>query len=195
MKILIDNGHGFETKGKRSPDGRLMEWSYTREIANDIVSQLNKLGYDAERIVMEEKDVSLGDRCKRVNSVCNEYGQRNVLLVSIHVNASGSDGKWHDARGFTAHVSNNASLKSKMFAKHLWEQAINNGLKGNRFVPSCMYIPQNLAICRDTKCAAVLTENLFMDNVQDVEFLLSKQGKEAIVKTHIDAIVKMIVNV
>ena len=25
MKILIDNGHGSNTKGKRSPDGRLMD--------------------------------------------------------------------------------------------------------------------------------------------------------------------------
>ena len=24
--ILIDNGHGQDTKGKRSPDGLLMEW-------------------------------------------------------------------------------------------------------------------------------------------------------------------------
>ena len=30
MKILIDNGHGRETAGKRSPDGRLLEWAYTR---------------------------------------------------------------------------------------------------------------------------------------------------------------------
>ena len=26
MKILIDNGHGIDTKGKRSPDGRLLEY-------------------------------------------------------------------------------------------------------------------------------------------------------------------------
>ena len=33
MKVLIDNGHGAETPGKRSPDGRLREYAYTREIA------------------------------------------------------------------------------------------------------------------------------------------------------------------
>lgn len=37
MKILIDNGHGVETPGKRSPDGRLKEYAYTREIANRVV--------------------------------------------------------------------------------------------------------------------------------------------------------------
>ena len=28
MKILIDNGHGVETPGKRSPDGRFREYAY-----------------------------------------------------------------------------------------------------------------------------------------------------------------------
>ena len=34
MKILIDNGHGIQTKGKRSPDGNFLEYAYTREIAD-----------------------------------------------------------------------------------------------------------------------------------------------------------------
>ena len=33
MKILIDNGHGIQTKGKRSPDGTLLEYAYTRDLA------------------------------------------------------------------------------------------------------------------------------------------------------------------
>ena len=28
MKVLIDNGHGIETLGKRSPGGRLREYAY-----------------------------------------------------------------------------------------------------------------------------------------------------------------------
>lgn len=32
-EILIDNGHGSNTSGKCSPDGRLKEYAYTREIA------------------------------------------------------------------------------------------------------------------------------------------------------------------
>ena len=29
MKILIDNGHGENTPGKRSPDGTFREYAYT----------------------------------------------------------------------------------------------------------------------------------------------------------------------
>ena len=54
MKILIDNGHGSNTPGKCSPDGRLREYSYTREIAGRVVFELRKLGIDAELVVKEE---------------------------------------------------------------------------------------------------------------------------------------------
>ena len=37
-------------------------------------------------------------------------------------------------------------------------------------------------------CPAVLTENLFQDNKEDVEFLLSEKGKEAITKIHVEGI-------
>ena len=37
MKILIDNGHGCNTPGKRSPDGRFREYAYTRYIAKAVV--------------------------------------------------------------------------------------------------------------------------------------------------------------
>ena len=59
MKILIDNGHGSNTSGKCSPDGRLKEYAYTREIAIRLEAELRKKGIDAERIVKEEIDVPL----------------------------------------------------------------------------------------------------------------------------------------
>lgn len=40
MKILIDNGHGEETPGKRSPDGLFREYKYARQIAEEVVKQL-----------------------------------------------------------------------------------------------------------------------------------------------------------
>ena len=47
-------------------------------------------------------------------------------------------------------------------------------------------------ILKHTRCAAVLTENLFQDDKQDVDFLLSKEGRESIVQLHVNGIVNYI---
>ena len=191
MIVLIDNGHGRETKGKCSPDQRLREWKYTREIAKEVVVRLSQHGVNAQRLTPEDEDIAIAERCRRANNIYRHFG-KDVLLVSIHCNAKGADGQWHDARGFSAYVGLNASSKSKMLAQYLWNEAIAQGLKGNRSVPAAPYIAQNLAICRDTMCPAVLTENLFQDSKEDVELLLSEEGKEKVTATHVNAIVEFI---
>ena len=65
MKILIDNGHGENTPGKRSPDGKLREYLYAREIAESVERALRAKGYDVERIVHETIDVPLAERARR----------------------------------------------------------------------------------------------------------------------------------
>ena len=72
MNVLIDNGHGENTPGKCSPDKQLREWSYTREIADRVVYELKKRGIDAQRIVKEDSDVPLAERCRRVNDIYRE---------------------------------------------------------------------------------------------------------------------------
>ena len=195
MLILIDNGHGENTAGKRSPDGRLREYKYAREIAAEVVKRLKTMDYNAQQLVTEENDISLGTRCKRVNDICKHFGASNVLVVSIHCNAAGADGKWHDARGWQACVSLNASTKSKQLACYLFDAAQNEGLKMRSPKPGQKWWAQNLAICRDTHCAAVLTENLFQDNLADVEYLLSDEGREAIVNLHVNGIINYIKSV
>ena len=62
MKILLDNGHGIETPGKRSPDGRLREYAYTREIAARVNAGLNEIGLSSSLLVTQLADISLDER-------------------------------------------------------------------------------------------------------------------------------------
>lgn len=188
MKILIDNGHGEDTAGKRSPDGRLREYAWSREVATRIVDALRKQGYDAERIVTENRDISLTERVRRVNNVCSQVGAKNCVLVSVHINAAASDGKWRTASGWTGWVAPNASVGSKRLAKILYDEAAKRGLKGNRSVPVEKYWVGDFTIIKRTNCPAVLTENLFQDNREEVDFLLSEKGKQTIVDLHVEGI-------
>lgn len=186
MIVLIDNGHGSNTSGKRSPDGRLFEYAYTREIADMVVSELRKRGVEAVRIVREEIDVPFSERCRRAN----EYKENEAILVPIHCNAAGNGQEWGKAKGFSVFVSLNASVKSKKLAGCITDAAKTEGLDIRYQNREVGYWQQSLAICRDTKCPAILTENLFMDNKEDVDFLLSREGRRIITKIHVDGICK-----
>lgn len=207
--ILIDNGHGENTPGKRSPDGRLREYLYTREIAEEVVADLRRRGYEAERIVRENIDVALATRVRRVNDVCKELGSANVLLVSIHVDAAGDGSGWMQAGGWSAYTTPGRT-KSDRLAECLYDAASKHlegyakiqaagkeqGLYSLKQTPIRTDLTDgdrdkeaNFFILKNTLCAAVLTENLFQDNRSDVEFLLSPAGRRAIVSLHVEGIV------
>jgi N-acetylmuramoyl-L-alanine amidase len=54
------------------------------------------------------------------------------------------------------------------------------------------YWPQSLYVLGNTKCPAVLTENLFQDNKDDVDYLLSEAGRHTIARLHVEGIINYI---
>lgn len=190
MKILIDNGHGINTPGKRSPDGELLEGIYNREIAQRITTRLQQQGIDAELLVPEDEDISLHDRCLRANKQSIIHGKDNVIIISIHCNAASSDGKWHNARGWSVYTSKGQTEADKL-ADCLATAAYDN-LPGEivraDWSDGDIDIEESFFILSHTLSPAVLTENLFMDTLQQKTFLLSEEGKAAIVRLHINGI-------
>lgn len=193
MIILIDNGHGLDTAGKCSPDGQYREWAWSREIAQMIVEEFTRRGYDARRIVPETNDVSLTERARRVNDLCTLHGTANVLLLSIHSNAAGN-GQWMQARGWCAYTSR-GQTKADIVASFIYDEAVKN-FAGHKirtdYTDSDPDLEAGFYILAHTKCPAVLTENFFHDNKEDVAFITSAAGKKAIVKTHVDGVINYI---
>ena len=200
MKILIDNGHGIQTKGKRSPDGKFLEYAYTREIARQVVSELKNKGYDSELLVPEDDDIPLSERVRRVKEICLTYepscpappGHPDVILISLHVNAAGDGTKWMNATGWSCYTCK-GQTQSDTLANCLYEAAIKK-FPGRRirtdYSDNDPDWEENFYILRHSLCPAVLTENFFMDSLYDRDFLLNEAGKQAIVDTHIEGITK-----
>ena len=191
MKIFIDNGHGLMTAGKRSPDGQFREPFYNREIARRVVSDLRDRGLDAELLVSEDDDISLVERVRRVNTACFLLGKQNVILVSIHVNAAGNGSKWLNATGWSVYTCKGQTASDKL-AECLCQAAIKN-FPGRRIRTDMsdgdMDWEEGFYILRKSLCPAVLTENFFMDNHSDLEYLQSRDGKQAVVDTHVEGII------
>ena len=209
MIILIDNGHGKNTLGKQSPllkdsglsipsefteNGRFKEWKYTRVIAKQIVDKLVSMGYDARLIVTEDKDISLSERVRRANVICNKNGASNVLLISVHANAVGDSTKWMTGKGWEAYTTK-GKTKSDTLAELLYKRADKNlnGRKiredltdGDRDKEADFYI------IKKSYCPAVLTENFFYDNKDDLQYLTSDEGVHGVVRLHVEGIVDYI---
>ena len=196
MKIILDAGHGIDTPGKCSPDGLFREYKWCREMATLVKELLEGEGYDVTYICEGvEKDTKLGTRVNMVNKLCSKYGVNNCVLISIHNDAAGSDGKWHTASGWSVRVSLNASNNSKKLAQKLLDEAIKADVMGNRSIPKCGYWAQNLYICKNVKCPAVLIENMFQDNKDDVKFLNSDEGQFILAKIITNGIKRYINNI
>lgn len=212
MIVLIDNGHGSDTLGKCSPDQKLKEYLKSREIARRLETALNLRFVNAQLLVEEDKDISLAERCRRANAVCDKYGKENVLLVSIHCNAAGADGQWKSAGGWCVYTSP-GKTKADDLATEIWDAA-DECLKDykERFPilqAQGAYDSKQKPMRADwsdgdpdyearfyilvhTKCPAVLTESLFQDNKADCDFLLSEEGTKAIVELHTNGIINYI---
>ena len=209
MLILIDNGHGRNTPGKRSPDGKFLEYAYNREIARRVVADLTDRGYNAQLLVPEPEDIPLSERVRRINAACLSHQSSpaphqssparpgisptwhpNVILISIHVNAAGNGTKWLNATGWSCYTSKGQTT-SDLIAECFYEAAKKN-FPGKRirtdYSDNDPDWEENFYILRHSLCPAVLTENFFMDNPQDLEFLQSRAGKQAIIDTHVEAI-------
>ena len=190
--LILDNGHGADTPGKCSPDRTLREYAWTRIMTDLIARKARARGIRTEIIVPETTDVPLATRSARANAIARKHGLKKCLFVSVHINAAGADGKWHDATGVFAWGAPNASLRAKNFASLITEEMHRRGLRGNRAVPPQKYWVANFAVIRRADCPAVLTENLFQDNRTEVRYLLSPQGQDTIAEAHVAAIEKYI---
>lgn len=207
LKVLVDNGHGSDTPGKCSPDARnglkhsplyFKEYAWAREMANMMCDVLNALGIDAELLVPEVEDISLTERTRRVNAWCKRLGKDNVLLVSIHVNAAGNGKNWMTARGWSIYTTK-GETESDVVADYFCQRA------KEVFAP-----PLKLRLCKDkylerdheenfyilhhTACSAVLVENFFQDNKEDVAYLKSDEGKASCLDVMVDGVINYMVN-
>ena len=191
MLILIDPGHGIDTPGKRSPDGKFLEYLWNRQIADLLLDRFIIMGIDASLVVTETNDISLSTRVQRVNKVCSKVGASNVILLSIHSNAAGDGSKWMSAQGWSCYTSK-GKTKSDLIAECLYdafeaefaEKKIRKDMSdGDRDWEENFYVLQK------SKCPAVLLENFFYDSRDECAWLLKDETKERVA----DAIVKGIV--
>jgi N-acetylmuramoyl-L-alanine amidase len=188
--IILDNGHGENTPGKRSPlwqDGRqLFEYEFNRDIAGRIFAALGSCGIKRHILVPEHTDIPLSERCRRANAIYAK--DRTAFLLSIHANAGGGTG-WEC---YTTKGKTKADAMATLFYEQA-EKAFGGEWKIRKDTSDGdPDREENFYILQHTACPAVLTENFFMDNEKDCRLIMSEAGRRAIAGMHVEAIKKII---
>lgn len=173
MKIMLDAGHGYNTPGKRSPDG-MREYEFNRSVANYAKDLLEE--YEGVTVYFahsDQRDVSLQERTDKANML-------NVdCYVSIHANAYGTG--WNSATGIETFVYTTRPPEAFQLAQKVQKElVIATGLR-DRGVKTA-----NFHVLRETKMTAILIECGFMTNREDMRQLRTDVYRE----TCAEAIVK-----
>lgn len=192
----LDNGHGENTPGKRSPefemDGitvQFFEYEFNRDIVGRIMGGLRERGVEFRNVVNEITDISLQDRCLRANRI-HRNGQLPVIYVSVHSNAAqpAPGTNWTSASGIeTWHHKNSTNGKriAGVFQKHLIQAT---GWRNRKLKTTAL---RNLYVLNKTAMPAILTENGFFNNKEEVKKLMRDDVRQAVADAHIAAILEI----
>lgn len=192
---LLDAGHGglikgkYVTPGKRSPeweDGtpQLFEGVFNRAVRASLIHMLVRMpsGGDIGYFILNDgdKDIGLTERVKLANKYHKQHG--NCVLLSIHGNAGGGTG----FEVFTSPGETASDPIATVFCEEIMKE-----FPSHKFRPDYSdKDPDKEApfyLLKKSNCPALLTENLFMDRLEDCKFMASIEGQQRIALAHFNA--------
>jgi N-acetylmuramoyl-L-alanine amidase len=174
--FIVDDGHGVETAGKRTPkfsDGTVMKENEFNDAVCDFLEVEAKRHPNVIlfRTAPEDKDVALSVRSSRANAkykeVCAKYSKENVVCIFLSVHANAFKGEWGDWGGISSHYYND-SVKGKKLATIMQKHLTQGTPLRDRGV-----LDNNFHVLRETVMPAVLVECAFMDNLHEATLVKS----------------------
>lgn len=182
--LFLDDGHGIETAGKRTPkfpDGTVMRENEFNSAVVDRINNLCKSKTSQVQVTLvapSNSDVSLSSRVNTANSTYNnaikKYGKSNVkaAYVSVHANAyKGTEwGTWGGIETFY--------YEGSVGSKNLATLIHNNLMKGTSLRSRGLKRGNDLYVIRNTSMDSILCECGFMDNLEEAKLLKSQSYRD-----------------
>ncbi len=181
--LFLDDGHGAETPGKRTPafpDGKVIrENIWNKSVILLIEKDAQRLGFKTMLTAPEDSDTSLKTRTDRANAAWAAYvkqlraqgikladPQKAAILYSQHYNAMVSTWDGSKAEGDGSHYYP-GSMEGKKLAAAV-QKYISQGTKQlNRGI-----IESDFHMLRESAMPAVLNEAGFMDDPREAALMV-----------------------
>lgn len=189
--LFLDDGHGADTPGKRTPyieslGRQIHENEFNKPVVNFIEEFITPYGVHVFKVAPTDYDTSLQSRTDKANQIHREYedryGSGNVktLYVSIHFNAMSYEFDYSSASGVSVHIypgyrDTATGRAARLIGARLRQGTTQNyrGIKENNF-----------HVLRETNFSAVLTENGFMDDRYEASLMLDEGFQREVAKEH-----------
>lgn len=194
---IIDAGHGgvdvkgnYMTDPKKNkkftfPDGHTVyEGVINRNIAYLVEARLTAQRIQFLRSYDKVQDWSLNARVNIINSiVASNRGKTQVILLSIHSNA----GKGKGFEIFTSPGHTKSDPIAQVFCEVYKRRFPDFPFRSDK-VDGDLDKEADYTILTDTRCPALLVENLFFDNREEADYLESNKGQSDIAGAIVEAI-------
>ncbi|WP_079529067.1 N-acetylmuramoyl-L-alanine amidase family protein [Halobacillus hunanensis] len=177
--IALDDGHGMETPGKRTPYinslGRsIKENEFNRAVVSFLDTELRRCSFDTLLVAPTDADTSLSTRTNQANRAGAD------AYISVHYNAfdgsfDGSNPSGIELYVYPGHFNREAGILAKSIANYLREGTPQEfrGVK-----------EANFHVLRETAMIAVLTENGFMDHPNEALLMIDPEFQREVAIEH-----------
>ena len=177
MKLLIalDDGHGTSTPGKRTPtmpSGKTIhENEFNRAVVRFLDQELKHCGFGTILVAPGDADTPLQTR----TDIANKAGAD--AFISIHYNAYNS--VFDNKLGGIEIYHNKGSVQGKRLADCVHKYLIKGTKQADRGVKEADFY-----VLRKTDMPAILSENGFMDKLEEAELMVQEYFQREVAKEH-----------
>lgn len=173
--IILDDGHGMDTPGKRTPPmpgtGKpIQENEFNRPVVDKLEKLFAACGLATLQTAPEINNVSLDIRTNRANQAYKQFKKDNpsglCVFISIHYNAIKDTFEASNAEGVeTFHYP--GSAEGVLLAKAIHSELMGGTVQKDRGVKSA-----NFHVLRETLMPSVLIEAGFMDHLPEAKLMI-----------------------
>ena len=190
MNIILTPAIPGGYQYRQSPNKNLDELTYLNRLTDDIILRLRESVKDTPFITITKLAGPMDQILTRLQTLTRTTPPTSNCLIAVGLNSTRMDGHQHSNKGWRV-ISNPESSQSSTLATALATaamQTLGHRATSNQDIATNLAHLNQTPILTATAIPAVLTLNLYQDNRQDAAYLLSSEGRQAIISLHVKGI-------
>lgn len=190
MNIILTPAIPGGYQYRQSPNKNLDELTYLNRLTDDIILRLRESVKDTPFITITKLAGPMDQILARLQTLTRTTPPTSNCLIAVGLNSTRMDGHYQAGKGWRV-ISNPESSQSSTLATALATaamQTLGHRATSNQNTATSLAHLNQTPILTATAIPAVLTLNLYQDNRQDAAYLLSSEGRQAIISLHVKGI-------